>query len=164
MKYLKNINTLEQLKREFHSWAMKLHPDCGGSEKDMQALNAEYDKLFHLVKCKHQKASGEEFYKNYYEAPNQFKELIDSLLKLNNIKIEVIGCFVWVSGDTKPHKDSLKKLGFKWHAKKKVWYLSPNEYRRFGKKEYSLDAIRKMYGVQYEGSVKQDALTAASPA
>lgn len=65
---------------------------------------------------------------------------------MKGIVIEIIGCFVWVSGDTKPHKDSLKKLGFKWHSVKACWYKSPQGYRRFGKKEYTFDEIRTMYG------------------
>ena len=51
-----------------------------------------------------------------------------------------------VVGDTKPHKDKLKSLGMKWHYKKRMWYLSPEGYRRFGKKSYSIDEIRQMYG------------------
>lgn len=31
----------------------------------------------------------------------------------------------WVSGNTKPIKDKLKAMGFKWAPKKKMWYLRP---------------------------------------
>ena len=30
---------------------------------------------------------------------------------------------IWLSGDTKPHKDALKKAGAKWSAKKSAWYF-----------------------------------------
>ena len=46
------------------------------------------------------------------------------------IEIEVCGSWVWVSGDTKPHKERLKALGFCWHSKKHCWYKSSNGYRR----------------------------------
>lgn len=31
----------------------------------------------------------------------------------------------WVSGNTKPMKEKLKAMGFKWAPKKKMWYLKP---------------------------------------
>ena len=30
---------------------------------------------------------------------------------------------LWLAGDTKPHKDALKKAGAKWSAKKGAWYF-----------------------------------------
>ena len=30
--------------------------------------------------------------------------------------------WVWVSGDTKPIKDDLKELGFRWSPRRKEWY------------------------------------------
>ena len=45
MKYLKNIQTLEELKKAYHAWALKLHPDRGGDVEEMKILNSEYDEL-----------------------------------------------------------------------------------------------------------------------
>lgn len=35
------------------------------------------------------------------------------------------GCCIWVSGNTKPHRDILKALGFRWAPKKSAWYWKP---------------------------------------
>ena len=122
MRYLnENIKTLEELKKAYHRLCLKLHPDVGGSDEEMKILNAEY------------------------ETPQEFQWLIAELLKLDGIEIEIIGCFVWVSGNTKPHKEQLKALGFRWHSKKKCWYKSPDNYHRWGGGEYSMDDIRMMY-------------------
>lgn len=32
---------------------------------------------------------------------------------------------IWISGDTKPHKDELKSMGAKWAPKKGAWYYKP---------------------------------------
>lgn len=156
MKYLKNIKTLEELKKEYRKWAMKLHPDMGGSTEDMQILNAEYEALFARVKDIHTNKDGQEYRKATNEAPQDFIKIINELLKLGGIHIEVIGCFLWVSGDTKPHKDKLKALGLKWHNKKSCWFLSPEGYRRQGNQEYSMDYIRDLYGVQYDEETSQE--------
>ena len=150
MKYLKDIKTLEELKKAYRKLAMKLHPDLGGSTEEMQILNAEYEKLFARVKDIHTNKDGQEYRKATNEAPQDFIKIINELLKLNGIRIEAIGRFLWVSGDTKAHKDKLKELGLKWHNKKSCWYLAPEGYRRRGNQEYSMDDIRGLYGVQYD--------------
>lgn len=161
MKYLKNIKTLEQLKKEYRTWAVKLHPDRGGSTAEMQELNAEYEALFSKVKDLHTNKDGEEYHKESVETPHEFVEIIDQLMKLNNIHIEIIGSFLWVTGETKPYREILKSLGMKWHSKKACWFLSPAGYRRHGKREYALDEIREMYGVEYDEEIHRRELQEA---
>ena len=152
MKYFNNPKTAEELKSEYRKLAMKYHPDRGGSEEIMKEINREYDELFPRLKNLHTNKDGETYTKETNEAPNYFKDIITALMRMNGVTVEVIGSFIWVSGNTKAHRDELKKLGFKWHSKKECWFKAPEGYRRSGKKDYSMDDIRGMYGVQYEGT------------
>lgn len=146
MKYLnESIRTLEELKKAYHRLCLKLHPDVGGSDDEMKILNAEYETLFERVKNIHVNKDGETYERETTETSEAFQWLIAELLKLDGIEIEIIGCFVWITGDTKPHKERLKALGFRWHSKKRCWYKSPDGYRRWGKGEYTMDEIRGMY-------------------
>lgn len=112
MKYLNgSIRTLEELKKAYHRLCLKLHPDVGGSDDEMKILNAEYERLFEQVKNIHVNKVGETYERETDETPEAFQELIAELLKMDGIEIEIIGCFVWVSGNTKPHKEQLKALG-----------------------------------------------------
>ena len=144
--------TLEELKAMYRKLAMQHHPDCGGDTETMKAVNAEYDALFPNLKDVHKTKDGETYTarQSTTETADQFKDLISELMKMDNITIEVIGCFVWVTGDTKPHKEQLKALKFKWHTKKLAWYLAPDDYRKRSRKEYALDEIRSMYGTSGE--------------
>lgn len=156
MKYLNNIRTLEELKKEYRKWAMKLHPDHGGSNAEMKVLNSEYAALFDKVKNIHTNKDGETYHKESSEAPEDFVRIVDELMKLYGIRIEIVGSFLWVSGETKPHKAVLKKLGMKWHSKKECWFLAPEGYRRHGGREYSMDEIRSMYGVSFDEETSRE--------
>mgnify|MGYP002766046013 CR=1 FL=1 len=46
MKYFTGCTTLEALKKEYRRLAMANHPDRGGDEATMKAINAEYDAVF----------------------------------------------------------------------------------------------------------------------
>ncbi len=125
----------------------------------MKLINAEYDNMFAKVKDIHKNKDGEIYTKENMETATEFKDIIDRLIKMQGLEIEVIGKFIWVSGDTKPYKEGLKTLGFRWHSKKKMWYKAPEGYkRRGGGKEYSMDEIRDMYGSagRYSSKGKED--------
>ena len=142
--------TLEELKTMYRKLAMQYHPDRGGNSEIMQIINNEYDELFPKLKSVHKTKDGETYTKENTETADSFKDLISELMRMDNITIEIIGCFVWVSGETKPHKEKLKELRFKWHSKKVCWYLAPEDYRPRSRKDYSMDEIRDMYGTSGE--------------
>lgn len=150
LRFFAKCDTLEQLKAEYKRLAMRYHPDRdGGDEETMKAVNAEYDDVFDGLKSWHRNAKGERYEKATNEAPHEFRDLIEKLIRIPNITIEIIGSFVWVSGDTKSNKDAIKALGFKWHAKKAMWYLSPPGYKRKTRRNMSMDEIRDSFGVSY---------------
>ena len=146
--------TLEELKAQYRKLAFQHHPDHGGDIDIMKAVNAEYDKLFPKLKDIHQNKDGETYTvkQSGTETPEQFKNLLHELMQLDHITIEIIGCFVWVTGNTKIHREKLKELKFQWHSKKLAWYLKPDDYYRRSRKDYELDEIREMYGTS--GKVK----------
>ena len=46
MKYFTTCTTLDELKKEYRRLAMANHPDRGGDEATMKAINAEYASRF----------------------------------------------------------------------------------------------------------------------
>lgn len=145
-RYFIKIETLEDLKKQYRKLAMEHHPDRGGDVEIMKLINAEYDQAFAQVKDIHKNKDGETYTKENPETASEFKDIIEKLIRMKGIEIEIIGCFIWLSGETKAHKDEIKTMGFKWHSKKKLWYKAPEGYKRYHKKEYSIDEIRGMYG------------------
>lgn len=156
IEYILNVTTLEELKKEYRRLAVLHHPDNGGDAENMKILNNEYDYLFERLKNTHKSHAGEYYEKESTgETPEEWKELIEKLiaLKMVDVTIEIIGSFIWISGNTKPYKDALKALGFKWSQNKMAWYMAPEGYRRKSRKQYDLNDIRGMYG---NSTVKTD--------
>ena len=141
MKYFTNCRTLEQLKQEYKRLAKIHHPDCGGDEETMKAINNDYDRMFEVLKDIHNADEGNA---KTEERPEDFRNIIDALMKMNGLVIEICGSWVWISGDTYPHRNALKALGFKWANAKKKWYLGESSSNRRG--SMSMSKIRQKYG------------------
>ena len=153
--YFANCTTLEELKKEYHKLILKYHPDRGGDHETMVKINLQYEEYFEKLKDIHKTKDGKTYTKRTNEMPSEFRDMLEKLIKMAGIHIEVIGSFIWGSGDTKPHKDALKALKFRWHTGKKCWYKAPADYVKRTKTKYSMDEVRNMFGVQYETDGKE---------
>lgn len=157
MKYIKNAETLEELKKMYKKLALKLHPDCGGNDEEMKILNNEYDMLFEKLKMYHKNKEGESYTKDTKETPEQFKDILNKLfsLKMKDVSIEIVGSFIWLTGNTKPYKQEIKDMNFRYSPKKYAWYKAPNDYKKRSYKNYDMETIRGMYGSQKVKEEKQ---------
>lgn len=158
MKYFNRheIHCIEELKKIYFNLAQKIHPDHGGSEEEFKILNSEYQELFPKFKDIHKNIKPD-VEKEYYtaktptsECPEDFIKIVTILLNIKGIDVELCGRWLWIGGDTKPQKDTLKALGCSWNAKKKLWswhYPEDGVYKKH-KKFVPMEDIRNMYGSQ----------------
>ena len=148
MKFFIACKTLEDLKAEYKRLVKKYHPDCGGDNETMKAINNDYETAFNVLKDKHNKAADAEHQTT--ETPFEFIEIVDKLMRMKGLEIELCGSWLWIGGDTYSNKDGLKAAGCKWSNNKKKWYWRHAEDARPHKgKAYSMDKIRAKYGSQY---------------
>lgn len=133
MKFFQSVTTKEELKKAYRKLAMKHHPDRGGDTETMKQINNEYEELSKRLDAND-------------SLDKKYREMIDALMKFD-VTIEIIGTWIWVSGDTYPIRKELGKdgLGFKYSKNKKAWYWYEGEYKSKHKKKFSLDEIRKMH-------------------
>lgn len=117
--------TLEELKQQYRRLALRNHPDLGGNTADMQQINDEYAVLFERLKNTHRAASGETYTakEETGEKANDFIDIINALINLDGLIIEICGKWLWISGNTKPHRAKLKELHFRWSQNKMAWYF-----------------------------------------
>ena len=152
MKYFNTCNTAEELKKEYRKLAKQLHPDLGGNEEEFKVMQNEFEKMWERLKNIHTNSEGETYTKETAETPQEFINIIDVLTKLNDIEVEICGSWIWVSGNTREHKEVLKGLKFHWAKKKQAWYYHSEPYRKKSNRELTLDEIREMFGSQrYKG-------------
>lgn len=160
MKYFTNCRTLDELKKEYRRLAMKHHPDHGGDTATMQAINAEYEERFEVLKKQHNTTADE--HHQTTEAPEEFINIINTLIKFPGIIVELCGSWLWISGDTLPIKDQLKAAGCRWSSSKKMWYWHhPEEGTRRSHGKATMTDIRNKYGSQtFKGRNAVEAITA----
>ena len=134
LKEFQDIEGINEAKKIYKTLAKKLHPDIGGSEEDFKILNEIYNNLIeHKI-----------YFSNFSKIDIELEKIISLILHFENISIELVGSWIWVSGDTKEIKDKLKELGFKWASKKKMWFYG--EMKKRNHKEQSLEDIKAKYG------------------
>ena len=51
--YFSNVQTLDELRKQYRDLLKRYHPDNGGSEEETKAINVEYERLFKILKDKH---------------------------------------------------------------------------------------------------------------
>ena len=114
----------------------------------MKQINNEYAQLFEQLKNIHQAANGSTYTTGGQssEKASDYRDLINMLLNLDGIKIEICGSWLWSSGDTRQHKETLKRLKFRWSQSKKAWYFHNTPYHKRSNKNLTLDEIRELYG------------------
>jgi len=132
----REVTGINEAKKVYKTLAKKLHPDVGGSDEEFKILNSVYnDFIEHKI-----------HFSNETKIDIELEKIISQILHFEDIIIELIGSWIWVSGETKNIKDILKELGFKWASKKKMWYYGEMKGRSHTEK--SLDEIKSKYGSQ----------------
>lgn len=159
-RFFTNCHNLAELKAEYRRLALANHPDRGGDTATMQAINAEYDRLAAILPAVN--LDGDEYEPAHREQPSAFRDAVMAAINLYGVNLEVCGSWIWATGDTRSHVDTLKAAGYKFSAGKKAWYWNGNSHKRRGH-GWSMDDIRSRYGserVERDDRDERDALSA----
>jgi hypothetical protein len=144
--YFKECKSLEDVKKVFRSLAKKHHPDLGGNAEVFKEINNEYEQAFEYFKNEYNnKAENEK--KQNTERPEEFRDIINTLIKLEGLEIEICGTWLWINGNTYIYRDIIKELNFRWSKSKKKWYFynGITESNRV-KGSKTMEEIRSKYG------------------
>lgn len=65
-KWFAGVTTIEELRKRYRELLKQLHPDNGGDEETMKAINIEYDKLFDVLNLPRRKRRGRGTTENFH--------------------------------------------------------------------------------------------------
>ena len=151
MAYFKNANTLEELRKQYRDLLKIHHPDNGGNVSDMQEINAEYDRLFKMLKDRHDSNTTDSDKTSYSNMKYDFtediklREILNKIIGFQGITIEICGSWIWVFNSYNYRKE-LKEMGFKYAVKKKAWHWHSEAFKKKSRKTLSMTDIRSYYG------------------
>jgi hypothetical protein len=139
-QYFATCEDVAAVKTLYKSLAMRWHPDRpGGNTQIMQEINAEYKVALSRRHGEEHVDDAGKTHTYYYKEANE-QAVMDKLAEviksgiLNNPAVELwlIGTWLWVKGDTKPHKEQLGRngLAFNWNQSRQCWqWHLPTAYR-----------------------------------
>lgn len=145
MKWFKDVTTLDQLRTMYRKLAMLHHPDRGGYTTDMQEINNEYDILSkRLINDNPSFSEGRKSWEHFVS--EEIRTKLIEVIFLEDVSIEIIGSWIWITGNTRAVKEELKDHGFKFSPNKLAWYWQYGDYRKKNGKQFTMEEIRAMWG------------------
>ena len=150
--FFKDCTTPDQARTTYRNLAKQHHPDLGGNCETMKEVNRQYENTL-------KRMSGERFetadrkseytYTYDYDVENEIIRTLFTLLamRMSRVKIELIGTWIWCSGNTRVYKENLKDLGLRWSGPRAMWYYTTQTRKRqVHYRRSSMDTLRVKYG------------------
>ena len=105
-KYFKNVETLEELRKQYRDLLKKYHPDNGGSEDITKDINTEYEQLFKVLKNRHERKKADSNRNDRgttynrtkwnFEEDEKLRDILNKVIHFEDITIEIIGNWIWL--------------------------------------------------------------------
>lgn len=143
MKFFQNCTTLEEVKSLYKKLAFENHPDKGGDTETMQTINAEY--AFASARMLKGANLSDEQTEQQIKFSEEYRRIIEQIAHLP-VTIELVGLWIWVTGNTYPLRKQLKTAGLFFASKKQAWYYRSEDLKELRGSKKTLDEIRSKYG------------------
>lgn len=151
--------SVSQVKQVFKQYAFKLHPDKGGNHDAFVELQQQYQAKLKSLNGQTSRGFDNKDHTYYYNesVETEIMEKIDQLIKLKmtGVMIELVGTWIWLSGNTNQYKEKLKELKLRWHRQRVKWYFHTKNTHKRRMSKLSFDDIRLAYGSKTFESEKE---------
>lgn len=157
--YFNNCKTVNEIKARYHELCFQYHPDLQARENFsyynaiLAEINMQYTNM--LKGANKQTNFGDDGKEHTYYYNEDIELAVADMLRktialgMVNVKIMLIGSWLWIGGETKPYSKVLGKngLGLRWNNKRKMWYFAPKTPRRRRSSGKSTEELKRIYGV-----------------
>lgn len=158
MRYFTNCKCIEDVKEEYRRLAKKLHPDNGGDAEEFKRMMQAYTSAYNRYKGVHRKQTDkatqdtEKATQGDYTSTHddysaeQYADIINKVIGLDGVDIEIVGTWIWLSGNTFVYKDTIKAAGFFWSTKHKKWYYNGGSRKSKKHSKMSFEQVKAVHG------------------
>lgn len=156
MNFFQTCFTESEIKARFRDLCKIHHPDLGGNEETMKAVNLAYEER---LRGEFRKSMDDEKAEQTVDLEREVAAKVAEIIALQGIIIELVGRWIWVTGNTFSVKDTLKAAGLSWASKKRAWYWHKAEDSCSSRGGKTLEQIKTKYGSVVLPGVKRAFLT-----
>lgn len=150
-KYFSSSMTAAEAKREYYKLIFEFHPDRAiitgrdkaECERVCKVINAEYDEG-----CKRGwREVADDGFRAEDMGSDERTFYADTLTGLTRtpLRVELVGSWLWIFGNTLPWQGYLKELGCHWAKTKQAWCWHVGEYHK-PRKRYTMNEVRGLFG------------------
>lgn len=136
---------LNELRDQYRKLAKQFHPDLNPNIDDniMKQINNEYEQLLNDINTANNTHIKFEYEKTWQD---KFIDTLKIFASYPDVVVEMIGNWIWISGNTKPIKEQLKQLQFRFSGSKIAWYWKSYKFYKKSAESFELDELRNMFG------------------
>lgn len=153
-QFFEGICNETEAKAKYKELAKKYHPDVGGCVETMKLINLQYERVLTGVYQKEGKSITE--IEELLKRSTGLAEKLCEIIACPSVIVELCGNWIWVTGETREVKETLKGAGFFWASKKGAWYWRSKEDAKTCRgKTLSLEEIRNKHGREVLTKIKE---------
>jgi len=157
MNWFADCFTEAEVKSRYRDLCKIHHPDLGGMEETMKAVNLAYEER---LRQKFNQTMSEDEAEEAVIMEMEVAAKVAEIIALKGIVIELVGKWIWVTGDTYSVRGVLKQAGFWFASKKRAWYFHTPEAACPSRAKKTLEQIRQKYGSRKVSGVRGSFLPA----
>lgn len=151
INYFHDCRTVESVKARYRELAKAHHPDTGGDEETMKAINEAYHKKLENLDGTTSTGTDGQEHTYHYNHDNEdaiMQKIGEVIAKLSGkAELWLIGTWIWVFDTEKGdgNNEILKAAGFRWNRNRSAWTWKP--YKGYTRKSNrSIADIAATYG------------------
>lgn len=127
----------EAVRAAYRKACIKYRPNKNQAGPEMmKAVNAAYRLLKETAYNGAEHPIQEPINKDFGDMLN---DALNAVIGLDGVNISICGAWVWLSGNTKKHREAIKAAGYRWANKKAAWYFSPSDHTSRNKSDGGMD-------------------------
>ncbi len=129
----------DAIKTAYRKACIKYRPDKDqASPEMMKIINAAHLFLKEITYNGLEHPIQEEVNSDFGDMLN---DALNAVIGLDGVNIAICGAGVWLSGNTREHKEAIKAAGYRWSTRKAAWYFQPTDHKSRHRDDWDMEKV-----------------------